>query len=118
MGRDWKDRTIGSAALVLDVAKGAAEAFGPLKAVLETVSAVYNQYKVLSLRYHPRRPSDMDLQETAAVRDKIEVLRSRIATLEKIFEKTAVDVPEERRRKGLLTYVIKHRPLRTLSIFQ
>lgn len=47
--RDWKDRAAGSAAIVLDVAKGAAEAFGPLKAVLEIVSAVYNQYKVCPL---------------------------------------------------------------------
>lgn len=48
MERDWKDRAVGSAALVFDVARGAAEAFGPLKAVLETVSTVYNQYKVCS----------------------------------------------------------------------
>ena len=52
-GRDWKDRAIGTAALVLDVAKGAAEAFGPLKAVLEAVSTVYDQYKV-----HPFPPDE------------------------------------------------------------
>lgn len=49
MERDWKDRTVGGAELVLDVAKGVAEAFVPLKAVLQTVSVVYNQYKVCSL---------------------------------------------------------------------
>lgn len=50
MDRDWKDTVIGGAGLVLDVAKGAAEAFGPLKAVLATVSTVYGQYKVHSFR--------------------------------------------------------------------
>ena len=46
MERDWKDRAVGTAGIALDVAKGAAEAFGPLKAVLEAVSALYSQYKV------------------------------------------------------------------------
>jgi len=47
-GKDWKDRAIGGAAIVFDVAKAAAEAFGPLKAALEAASTVYNQYKVRS----------------------------------------------------------------------
>jgi len=47
-GRDWKDRAIGGAALVFDVAKAAAEAFGPLKAALEAASTVYDQYKFTS----------------------------------------------------------------------
>ena len=46
--RGWKDRALGGAVLVLDLAKGAAEAFGPLKAALETVSIAYDQYKVRS----------------------------------------------------------------------
>ena len=50
-GRDWKNRAIGGAALVFDVAKAAAEAFGPLKAALEAASTVYDQYKVRS--WHP-----------------------------------------------------------------
>ena len=50
VGRDWKDRVIGGAALVFDVAKAAAEAFGPLKAALEAASTVYDQYKVRSWR--------------------------------------------------------------------
>ena len=47
----------------------------------------------------------MDLQETAAVKEKIEVLRSRIAFLEKIFEQPAGDEAEKGRRDKLLTYV-------------
>jgi len=47
----------------------------------------------------------INLQETAAVRDKIEVLRSRIAVLEKTFEQPAGDEAEKGRREGLLTYV-------------
>ena len=45
MKRDWKDRAISSLGLVFGVAKGAAEVFGPLKAVLESVSTIYAQYK-------------------------------------------------------------------------
>ena len=44
--RGWVDRTLGRAAFVVDLAKGPAEAFGPLKAILESVSVVYAQYKV------------------------------------------------------------------------
>jgi len=47
-GRDWKDRAIGGAVIVLEVAKATAEAFGPLKAALEAASTIYNQYKVHS----------------------------------------------------------------------
>lgn len=49
MGRDWRDRTAGGVALALDVAKGAAGVFPPLKATLEAISTVYSQYKVYSL---------------------------------------------------------------------
>jgi len=47
-GGKWKDSAIGGAAIIFDVAKAAAEAFGPLKAALEAASTVYNQYKVRS----------------------------------------------------------------------
>ena len=46
-----KDRVIGGAEIALKVALGAAEAFTPLKAILATVSAVYDQYKVHLLLY-------------------------------------------------------------------
>jgi hypothetical protein len=45
-----------------------------------------------------------NLQKTVAVKDKIEVLRLRIAKLEEIFEKPASDEKETKRREGLLTY--------------
>lgn len=51
-------------------------------------------------------PSDNKFQETTAVRDKIEGLRSRIAFLEKIFEKPADDGAERMRRNELLMCVI------------
>ena len=47
----------------------------------------------------------MGLQETAAVKEKIEVLRSRISVLEKIFKQPAGDKVEKGRRDKLLTYV-------------
>jgi len=88
----------------LEVAKAAAEAFGPLKAALEATSTVYTQYKVRP------QPSFVELllinlQETAAVKEKIEVLRSRVSVLEKVFEQSASDEAEKRRRDELLTYV-------------
>ena len=39
---------LGAAAIALDIASEAAEAFGPLKAVLGVISAVYAQYEVCS----------------------------------------------------------------------
>ena len=39
---------IGGAGIVFNVAKAAAEAFGPLKGALEAASTVYDQYKVRS----------------------------------------------------------------------
>ena len=44
--RGWVDRNLGRAAFLVDLAKGPAEAFGPLKAVLESISGVYAQYQV------------------------------------------------------------------------
>ena len=41
-------QAIGLAAVGLDLAKGAAEAFGPLKAALESISILYAQYEVWS----------------------------------------------------------------------
>ena len=46
------------------------------------------------------------LQETAAVRDKIKVILSRVAALEKVFEQPARDGAEKTRQEELLTYVI------------
>ena len=46
----------------------------------------------------------MHLQNTVAVRDKIELLRSRIAKLEKLFKEPASDKKEIKLREALLTY--------------
>jgi len=46
------------------------------------------------------------LQETAAVRDKINNLLSRIAVLEALFATSAGDVAERKRRNELLQYAI------------
>ena len=107
MGRGWKDTAISGAELVFEVAKGASEAFGPLKAVLMTVSAVYDQYKVHQLPSARNfLPTLTHLQGTVAVKDKIDVLLSRITKLEKVFEKPSVDEEERGRRKELLLFVI------------
>ena len=44
------------------------------------------------------------LQKTAAVKDKIEILCSRIDALEELFERPAGEEEETKRRNGLLTY--------------
>ena len=46
----------------------------------------------------------MHLQNTVAVKDKIETLCSRIATLEKLFERPPSDDEEMERRGELLMY--------------
>ena len=40
------ERGLGRAAFVVDIAKGPAEIFGPLKAVLASISGVYTMYQV------------------------------------------------------------------------
>jgi len=40
------DTILGAAAIALDITSEAAEAFGPLKAVLGVISAIYTQYEV------------------------------------------------------------------------
>ena len=42
------DAVLGAAAIALDLASEVAEAFGPLKAALGVISAVYTQYEVRS----------------------------------------------------------------------
>ncbi|KAF9785740.1 hypothetical protein BJ322DRAFT_1210370 [Thelephora terrestris] len=91
-GRDWKDRAIGVVGIASDIAMGAAEAFSPLKAALATISA-----------------------GTAAVKDKIESLGLRIATLEKVFERPTDDEVEKARREQLqLRFKIIEETLRSL----
>ena len=90
---------------MVELAKGPAEAFGPLKAVLASISGAYAQYQVCSDALVRGSFSDNHVsQKTVAVKDKIEVLRSRIAKLEEIFEKPASDEKETKRREGLLMY--------------
>jgi len=57
----------------------------------------------------------INLQETAAVKEKIDVLRSRIFVLEKVFEQPAGDETEKRRRDKFLTYVTGLHPNPFLS---
>ena len=60
----------------------------------------------------------MRLQETAVVRDKIENLVIRIATLEARFETPPEDVTEQRRRRELIQYAILPPLYLVLSSFQ
>ena len=47
-GRSWGDMVPGPAAISVDVMKGAADGFGPLKTILGAISAVYTDHKVCS----------------------------------------------------------------------
>jgi len=40
------ERGLGRAAFVVDIAKGPAEIFGPLKAALASISGIYTKYQV------------------------------------------------------------------------
>jgi hypothetical protein len=44
--RGWNSRAVDRLAAVVDLAKGPAQAFAPLKAVLESISVVYAKYQV------------------------------------------------------------------------
>ena len=71
---------------------------------MASVSGVYVQYQV-----HFDAPSEspllqLHLQNTAGVKDKIEILLLRIATLEKLFGQPASDEKETKLREGLSMY--------------
>ncbi|KAF9645513.1 hypothetical protein BDM02DRAFT_3189660 [Thelephora ganbajun] len=87
--RTRKGMTLGAAAIHVNVSKGPAGGFDLLKAVLGAISAVYTNYK-----------------ETAAVRNKIEDLLSRIVALEEHFYSRPDDVEEQRRRSELIRHVV------------
>ena len=71
---------------------------------MESISIIYAQYQVCSDALFKALLTGSHLQKTVAVKDKIEILRSRIAMLEKLFEEPASDGKETERREGLLTY--------------
>ena len=109
---------LGGAAITLDVARGTAEAFGPLKAILAVISAAYSHYEVCSLSLS-QTPSLMDYpQQTVAVRNKIDSLLSRIGVLEALFAAPAGGVTEEERRNELLRYATALHPNPSLISFQ
>ncbi|KAF9646204.1 WD40 repeat-like protein [Thelephora ganbajun] len=97
--RDGKDTTPGAATIRAHVLKEAADGFGPLKAVLRTISAVYADYK-----------------ETVVIRNKIEDLLSRIVVLEVYFATLPGSVVERKRRsESICRFGGIERQLRSLS---
>jgi len=91
---------------VVDIAKGPAEAFSPLKAILASISILCEKYQVCFYILFKAICQRSCLQNTAAVKDKIEILLSRIASLEKLFEQPAGNEKESKRREGVLMYAI------------
>ena len=104
--RSWIPVVLGSAAIVLDLAGEAAEAFGPLKAVLGVISTAYSHYKVRSQPLSQNVSLTSYSQKTVAVGNKVNDLLSRIAVLEALFAESPGDVAEEKRRHELLWYYI------------
>ena len=49
VGRDWKVTALGGTNIAFGVALGASEAFGPVKAALSVVRAIYDAYEVRPL---------------------------------------------------------------------
>jgi hypothetical protein len=87
---------------MIDLAKGPAQAFAPLKAVLESISVFYAKYQVFFMLCSGSSSDDYISRDTVAVGDKIELLCSRITKLVKLFENPAGDEEEQKRRGNLL----------------
>jgi len=80
--------------------------FGPLKATLGIISTVYTNYEVRLRSLLTIIPWLTHLQETVAIRNKIDDLFSRMAVLEPLFTALPSDVAEQRRRSGLIRYAL------------
>ena len=104
--------------MALDVASEAAEAFGPLKAVLGVIAKVYTQYEVCSCPLSQNPFLTSHPQETVTVRNKIDNLLSRIDRLEALFVTPTGDLAEKRRRNELLRYGISLHPDPVLIPYQ
>jgi len=109
-----------AAPILLDVAEENAHGFGPLKAILGAISAIYVNYEV---RLRPPVQNSpltnlFTLQETIPVRNKIEDLLSRVATLEELFATLPGDVAEQRCRSEVIRYAIIPLLDTVLSSFQ
>ena len=89
---------------VIDLANGPAEAFGPLKTVVESISVFYTKYQVLFSRPVQGLPLTVSSQGAFDVENKIEILCSRIIRLVELFGRPASDEEEKKRREGLIKY--------------
>ena len=91
----------------LEDVKEVTEKFGPLKAVLGAVPAIYANREVR--RQQPQNSTLMNTsQESVAVGNKVEVLLSHVVALEECFDSRPGDVTEQRRRDQLIRYFTCH----------
>ena len=95
---------ISGAKIALDIAKESADAFGPLKSVLGGIAAILKHCEVRHFRAPVLTSDRVCLQQTTAVRNQIQVLLSRIATLETIFSSPTDDREEQDRRSESLRF--------------
>lgn len=87
-------------------ARDGARKLGSLKAALEVIIHLYANHEV-SFRPLPQNPlSQIHLQESVAVGNKVENLLSRINALEERFGSRPDDVAEQRRRGKLIRYAM------------
>jgi len=100
---------------VIDLANGPAEAFGPLKTVVESISVFYTKYQVLFSRPVQGLPLTVSSQGAFDVENKIEILCSRIIRLVELFGRPASDEEEKKRREGLIKYASRLRSDRMLK---
>ena len=98
---DWSSDVCSS-----DLTEGVAGGFGPLRAILGAISAVYTDHKVRSQPLLTILLSRVDSQETVVTKNKIEDILSRVAILETLFATSPGDVAEQRRRDQLIRYVV------------
>jgi len=97
---------LGGSATPVNAAEEAMDGFGSLKIVLGAISTIYANYQVRLRPLFKILFWRTNLQDTAVIGNKIEILLSHLAVLEARFATRPSDVAEQRRRSRLIRYAI------------
>jgi len=89
-----------------NLTEGQAESLDPLKAILELISSLRAQYQVRFYVLFMVLLRQLHLQATVDIKERMDILYSRITRLAELFGVPASDGVEEDRRERFLTYAI------------